>query len=367
MKIAIDGYEANVNQRLGSSQVAFELLKSFEKLDHVNEYLIYLPDKPLEDLPNERQGWRYKILKPRRFWTKVALPIALYFNKSKHDIIFSPTHYVPRISSIKRIATIFDLSFLKFPETFLKNDLWKLKTGTKYSVENADHLITISNSTKRDIISEYGLKNTQVTVAYPGFNKQIFKPGKNQQVLDKYGIKDSYIIYIGTIQPRKNLIRLMEAVARIDGLQLVLVGKSKGEGKSGWKFEETLETPKRLGIENRVKFTGFVDTEDLPYLLSSALACVQPSLYEGFGIPVLEAMACGTPVIASNVSSLPEIVGNAGLLIDPYSVDQIEQAIRTLVTDKKIRERYSKLGLIQSGRFSWNKMAEIILKVFASV
>lgn len=356
MRIWIDGYEANVDQRLGSSQVAFELLRNLEKIDRENEYTILLPSPPLGDLPKERNNWNYKILKPKRLWTQVALPLALFTARQKPDLIFSPTHYIPRFSPVPRIVTIFDLSFLHFPEMFKKQDLWQLKNWTKFSAENADHIITISNFSKQDIIQKYGVNKEKITVACPGFDEEVFKKtGKTQ---------DNYIIYIGTIQPRKNLVRLIEAVSRIENLKLLIVGKTIGEGRGGWKYQEILETPKKLGVEDRVKFLGFVPTEDLPDLLSGSLAFVLPSLWEGFGIPVLEAMACGVPVIVSNVSSLPEVVGKAGLLIDPYSVDQIEQVMRTIVLDKKLRQKYSKAGLLRAQKFSWSKMAKVVLKEF---
>ncbi len=368
MKIWIDGYEANIEQRLGSSQTAFELLRNLEKIDYSNDYLVLLPASPLEDLPIERNGWRYKILKPKRLWTRIALPLALFAAKNKPDLIFSPTHYIPRFSPVKRIVTIFDLSFLHFPDMFTKKDLWQLKNGTKFSVENADHIITISNFSKQDIIKQYGVDKNKITVAFPGFNKDIFKPLKDvkkiKEVLNKYKIKDPYIIFIGTLQPRKNLIRLIEAVAKIEGLNLVIIGKTRGEGKEGWKFKEILETPTKLGIGNRVNFLGFTRSSDLPPLLSGAKAFILPSLWEGFGIPAVEAMAVGCPVIVSNVSSLPEVVGKAGLLVDPYSPSQIEQAIRLIITEKKLRDKYSKASLLQAKKFSWEKFAKTVLSTF---
>ncbi len=370
MKIVIDGYEANVLQRLGSSQVAFELLRGFERIDKKNEYIILLPSPPLGDLPKAREGFKYKILKPEKLWTRIALPLYLYTTKPKPDIFFSPTHYIPRFSPVKRIAIVFDLSFLHFPETFEKGDLWKLKNWTKFSVENADHIITISNFSKIDIIGQYKISKDKITVAHPGYNKEIFHPqdpAKIKKSLKKYRLDEPYIIYIGTIQPRKNLIRLFEAVSRIDGLNLVVVGKSSGEGRQGWKYEEILDSPAKLGIKERVVFIGFVPTEDLPYLISGSEALIQPSLWEGFGIPVLEAMACGTPVIVSNVSSFPEVVEGAGILIDPYSLDQIEQAIRTITSDKKLRQKYSRLGLERAKQFSWDKMVETVLKAFERI
>lgn len=358
MKIWIDGYEANVSQRLGSSQVAFELIRGFEKIDTKNDYTIFLPAPPLNDLPKERAGWKYKILKPKRLWTRIALPLALYTVKQKPDLFFSPTHYIPRFSPVKRVVTIFDLSFLRFPEMFTKRDIWQLKNWTKFSAENADHIITISRFSKDDICRQYNLPKEKITVAYPGYDKEKFTV-HSSQFTDK-----NYIIYIGTIQPRKNLLRLIEAVSRIDNLNLVIAGKTTGEGKQGWMYEDILKAPKDLGIEDRVKFLGFVQTEKLVGLLSGATAFVQPSLWEGFGIPAVEAMATGVPVIVSNASSLPEVVGEAGILVDPYSIDQIEQAIRLMVTDKKLRQKYSKAGLLQSQKFSWTKMVKTVLKVF---
>lgn len=374
MKIWIDGYEANVPQRLGSSQVAFELIRNFEKIDKKNDYTILLPNSPLTDLPKERAGWRYKVLKPKRLWTKIALPLALYTAKQKPDLVFTPTHYIPRFvpRGIKRVVTIFDLSFLHFPEMFTKKDLWQLKNWTKFSVENADLIITISKFSKNDIYKEYHFPKDKIIVAYPGYDKEKFivrdTKSKTEEIRRKYNIEDNYILYIGTIQPRKNLERLIEAFARIvkgeQKIQLVIAGKTNGEGKQGWMYEGILQAPEKLGIEKSVKFLGFVPTDDLSLLLSEARAFILPSLWEGFGIPVVEAMACGTPVITSNVSSLPEVVGKAGLLVDPYSIDQIEQAMRTVITDKKLRQKYSKKGIIQAKKFSWRNMAKIVLKEF---
>lgn len=368
MKIWIDGYEANVPQRLGSSRVAFELLKNLEEIDQKNEYTILLPSSPMDDLPKERDNWKYRVLKPNKLWTRIALPLALYTAKVKPDLIFSPTHYIPRFSPVKRIVTIFDLAYLHFPEMYKKDDSWKLQNWTKFSILNADAIITISNFCKQDIIKEYKINKEKITLAYPGYDKDVFSKiqdkNKIQEIVDKYQIQGKYIIYIGTIQPKKNLIRLIEAFKDIDDLKLVIVGKTTGLGRQGWKFEEILKRPQELGIEDKVIFTGFVPTEDLPYLLNGSEAFVLPSLYEGFGISVAEAMATGTPVIVSNVASLPEVAGKAGLFIDPLSVDQINQAIRTITTDKKLYLKKSKECLNQAKKFSWKNMAKIVLRVF---
>lgn len=377
MKIAIDGYEANAPQRLGSSQVAFELLRHLEKIDHQNEYIILLPNFPLEDLPHERVGWKYKVLKPSKLWTRIALPLFLYTTKDKPEVMFSPTHYVPRFcpKNIKRVVTIFDLAYLYFPQLFNKKDLYQLKNWSRFSIEHAGWILTISQSTKRDLIKNYRVDKSKITVAHPGYDREIFHPIDNKKkitrVTAKYSIEGDYLIYLGTIQPKKNLVRLFEAFTKIVNdmpeLKLVVVGKTTGLGRQAWMFEEILKKPVELGIEDRVIFTGYAPTEDLPCLISGALAFVLPSLWEGFGIPVVEAMACGTPVIVSNRSSLPEVVGQAGLLIDPDSTDQIEQAIRTVVSDQKLRIELSKAGLLQAKKYSWEKMAKAVIKIFEGV
>lgn len=368
MRIWIDGYEANVLHRLGSGQVAFNLLQNLEKIDKKNEYTIFLPGQPLADLPKERVGWKYQILKLRQFWTRVALPLALFNSKKKCDLFFSPSHYLPRFCPVRTIATIFDLAYLNFPEMFQKRDLWKLKHWTKYTIFNADHLITISNFSKNEILKNYDVDKNKITVAYPGYNSQVFQPIKkavmNLETQEKYHIEGSYIIYVGTLQPRKNLIRLIEAFEKIDNLKLVLVGKTIGLGRQGWLYDDILKRPEQLGIADKIIFAGFVPDEELKYLMNGAVALALVSLYEGFGIPVVDAMACGVPTIVSNVSSLPEIVGQAGLLVDPYSTDQIEQAIRIIYADKKLRMKKSKESLKQAGKFSWEKMAKKVLKVF---
>lgn len=369
--IWIDGYEANVPQRVGSGQVAFQLLKNIEKIDSNNKISVLLTQPPKDDLPKPREGFEYKLIKPKRLKTFIGIPWTILRANPKPDVFFSPSQYIPRFVDIKRVGLIFDLSPELFPQFFEKDDLYKLTEWTKYTTDNASALITISESTKQDIIKFYGVDKNKIHLAYPGYDEQLFKPipdtPKIEQVKKKYGIPSDYILYTGTIQPRKNLVNLIESFVKIEGLSLVLSGKYSGEGRNAWMTKEVLEAPKKFGIEEKVIFTNFVPNEDLPYLMAGATAYILPSFYEGFGIPPLEAMACGTPVIVSNVSSLPEVVGDAGLYIDPKSKDQIEQAIRTISTDKKLNHILSKKGLEQAKKFSWEKMARQVIKVLESV
>ncbi len=366
--IWIDGYEANVPQRLGSGQVAFQLLKNLEQIDYINDYLILLPSEPLPDLPKPRDKWQYKVLKPNKLWTRIALPLFLFKSKQKPDLFFSPTHYSPWLSPVKRIVTIFDLSYLHFPEMFTPKDLYQLTNWSKQSIQKASQIITISQSSKKDIVKTYHIDPKKVSVCYPGYNEELFHPVSDQavikKILDKYHIVGEYMLFIGTVQPRKNLKRLIQSFEKIDHLKLVVVGKIHGEGRQAWQYEEILDLPKKLNIEDRVIFTDFVPDEDMLYLLNGAKAFVLPSLWEGFGIPVVDAMACGVPVIVSNVSSLPEVAGDAGLYVDPTSIDQIEQAIRLISTDKKLYTKLSKQAVIQARKFSWKKMARQVRDLF---
>lgn len=369
--IWLDGYEANVAQRVGSGQVAFELLRDIYELDKKNNYTILLQSKPFADLPKPRENWNYKILRPAQFWTRLVIPAYYLLAKIKPDVILSPTHYIPAFIKAKRVAIIFDLSFLRFPGMFKKGDLYKLTNWTKYSALESSHIITISESSKKDIIDFYKVSPKKVTLAYPGYDEEIFKPVKDEKeikkITNKYQITGNYIIYIGTIQPRKNLLRLIKVMKSIEDCKLVIVGKIKGKGRQAWMNEEILAEPAKLGIEEKIIFTDFVPAEELPALISGARVFVLPSLWEGFGIPVVEAMACGTPVIVSNVSSLPEVAGEAGIMVDPESETQIEQAIRLLVSDKKIHDKLSKKALDQAKKFSWEKMAKEVIKVLKDV
>lgn len=371
MRIWIDGFEANVPQRLGSSQVAFELLKNLEKIDKKNSYTVFLASPPLADLPKERQGWNYHLIKIKRFKTWIGLPWSLYSAKDKPDLFFSPSHYGPMSSPVKKVITIFDLAFLRFPQTYKKRDLWQLKLWTYLSAKSAAHIITISEATKQDIEKAYGIASSKITAAYPGFKSQVYKPVGNktqiEEVKKKYKIAGPYLIYVGTIQPRKNLMRLIEAFKNIEKVKLVIVGKTTGLGRQGWKFQEILDKPKELGIEERVIFTGFAPDEDLKYLINGSLAFILPSLWEGFGIPVVDAMACGVPVLTSNVSSLPEVVGDAGLTFDPYSIKDMESKILEVINNSKLREELIKKGLKRVNKFSWEKMAQKVLEVFENV
>lgn len=357
MIIAIDGYEANVFNRVGIGRYAFEILSHIYALKPKHFFRIYLPSEALPDMPKETSRWQYRIVKPKTLWTFFGLPSALIKDKPTANVIFSPTHYIPRFISIPRVMALMDVSYLLYPEMFRAQDLHKLTQWTAYGVLHAKNILTISQHSKDAIIKAYAVSKDRVVVTYPGITMSKAKSQK------KYKLPERYILSVGTIQPRKNYVRLIEAFARIIGeypdVQLVIVGKK------GWLYEESLRAPKEFGVDHRVTFLDFVPDQDLPALYEEAVCLVLPSLYEGFGLPVLEAMAHKCPVVVSNVSSLPEIAGDAAIYVDPMSVESIADGMRKALLEKHT-ERIVR-GLAQVKRFSWEKAASKTLKVLEEV
>lgn len=365
MIIGIDGNEANTGKKVGIGEYAFQTIVQFyllrEKSISNSRFLIYLKDTPRNDLPKPTDWWNYRIVGPKKLWTQLCLPFHLYIDHPRPDVFFSPSHYAPRFSPVPSAIAIMDMSFLRFPQYFAKHDLYQLTSWTKYSVRKAKRIFTISESSKNDIIKAYHITPAHVIVTYPGI-KQILQKSKslNMSNLQKrFGISENFILFVGTLQPRKNITRLIEAFSKIkkDNVQLVVVGKK------GWLFEDIFTAPEKYGIKEKVKFLDFVSDEDLPSLYQNALCYILPSLYEGFGLPVLEAMQYGCPVITSNVSSLPEAGGAAAVYVNPEDVNDIAEKIEKVITDEKLRKQMIIKGYEQIKKFSWERSAKETLAI----
>lgn len=378
MIIAIDGYEANVSRRVGIGRYAYELLVGIHAIlqsrlgsSPTPSVRVYLPSTPLVDMPPESARWNYRIVKPKRFWTFMGLPFSLLTDEPRANMIFSPTHYMPRFTSIPRVIAIMDLSYLVYPNMFRQKDLHQLTAWTKYAVAHAARIVTISENTKNAIMEAYHVPADRIAVTYPGltFMKAVTGVTK-EEISKKYSIRSRYILSVGTIQPRKNYVRLIEAFSRLlkenkdnDDLELVIVGKK------GWLYEETFEAPEKYGVKDRVKFLDFVPDSDLPALYTHAQCFALLSLYEGFGLPVLEAMAYGCPVVISGSSSLPEIAGKAGIYVQPDDVTSITQGLMTALSErnqKKGKQRIQ-VGLQQVKKFSWENAARQTLAILEEV
>ncbi len=338
MTIGINGNEANVTHRVGVGQYAFELLSHFPKKD----ITVYLQNKPLSDMP----GLNYEVFGPKKLWTLTGLQRKLLSNPP--DILFTPTHYIPIYVPCPSVISIMDLGFERFPQYFKKRDLYQLRYWTRFSVKQAKKIITISEFSKSEICKIYGISKDTVVAIPLGYDIHRFHSkvsGKN-----KYG---NYILFLGTLQPRKNIERLIEAFNRLQptSYKLVIAGMIN-EGRGGWMNE-------KIKGSDKIILTGYVPDEEVPILMANAKAYVLPSLYEGFGIPALEAMACGTPVIVSRVSSLPEICGQAATYIeDPYDVQSIKSAL-----EQGLKANKRELGLNWVKRYNWDTTTKKTLEV----
>jgi glycosyltransferase involved in cell wall biosynthesis len=371
MIIGIDGNEANIKNRVGVNTYAFELLWGLWKLQDewkINHKLIvYLKEKPLSDMPEETANFRYKIIPGGGMWILTKLTPLLIFNKDGLDVFFSPSHYLPLFTAIPRVCSIMDLGYLEFSDQFTKKVFWQLKWWSAISIFISKAVIAISNSTKNDIVRHYPFAKGKTYVTHLAYDSGQFNQNISEKdvrrVKDGYSIVDDYILYLGTLKPSKNLEGLITAFKTMGSdLQLVIAGKK------GWMFDSIFQRVKELGLEEKVIFTDFVSEEDKPGLIKGAKVFVLPSFWEGFGLDVLNAMASGVPVVASNVGSLPEVVGRAGVLVNPNSVDSIAKGINHVLS-MSILEYNSmvKKGLAQAKEFSWKKTARQTLEIIENV
>ena len=364
MKIALIGYEANIKNRVGSNQYAFELLKALYQNDQKNHCTVFLPSPPLDDLPQPRSNWQYKVIGPKKLWNILGLPLALLNHKPKPDIIFNPGHYCPLLFPSPLVVSIMDLGYLKFPQHFPKLTYWKLKFWTAFSIKRAKALLTISESTKNDIIKYYKTERDKITVAYPGYDKDNFQfPISNSQigrVKKKYRIKTDYLLFLSTLKPSKNIEGLLKAFAQLKEKKLSLVIA----GKKGWMYEKIFAKVKEYGLKEKVLFTDFVKEEEVPALMAGARAFVLPSFWEGFGIPVVEAMAVGTPVVVGKTGSLPEVVGQAGIVVNPHQPKDIARGIQEAL---KKKEALVAQGFKQIIQYDWEKCAQQALEVLTKI
>jgi len=271
---------------------------------------------------------------------------------------------LPIVHPARTVVTVHDLGYLHYPKAHTRWSRWYLHWSTRYNARAAAHVIADSLATKRDLTERGYAPTDKISVVYPGYDED-FAPIRDEhhlaEIRARYGLPDAYVICVGTLQPRKNLAVLLDALS-----ELPRQGRSVHlaiAGKKGWLYESLFAQVRHLGLEDRVHFLGYVPQPDLPALISGARAFLLPSLYEGFGLPVLEAMACGTAVICSDVSSLPEVAGDTAILVPPHDTEQLAKALCRLLDDDELRGELEQRGLRQVTRFSWAKAAQQTLQI----
>ncbi len=391
MRIGIDASRAFTKQPTGTERYAFEVITRMMRLEEArkHEFILYLRNNAPSDPPlNLRGGRNYRFVKiPLKYlWTQIGLAYRSWVDRL--DVLWVPAHTLPvfRKPGLQSIVTIHGIEYEWLPAYENRLQRWYLPLSTKYAVAKADKIIAVSEFTKEQLIERLRAKAKKIEVVYEGFNPEILNsniedPNKFK-ILNKYQLKPKkYLLFVGTVQPRKNLVRLVEGFSRLtwekntpfDSPSLIKEGdrgsfelKLVISGKLGWNYNEVLEAPERFGVADRVIFTKYVDDTEREILLKNALVYVQPSITEGFGLPVLEAMAAGIPVVSSEGGALKEVVGRAGILFDPEDVNGIRKAMQLMVTSHTTRLKYINLGYKRIRDFSWDKAAEKTLKLLSS-
>jgi glycosyltransferase involved in cell wall biosynthesis len=268
--------------------------------------------------------------------------------------------------NIPLVITSHDLAIFREPETYQFSRVLYWRKLFEHAIQKASCVVAISNSTRDDLIEIMHVPPTKIRVIYCGVNSS-FRSINDGDVLErvrmKYGLPKDFLLFVGLFSPRKNIAGILKSFAILKNKfkiphHLVIVGEK------GWRYKSDLELVNKLGLGKSVLFPGFIKEDDLTAVYNIADVFVFPSLYEGFGLPVLEAMACGTPVVTSNISSLPEVVGSAGILVNPHDHEEIASAIYRLLTDKKLSSRFTKEGLERSSHFTWEKAAAEMLAIF---
>ena len=365
-RIGID-YTAAVQQAAGIGRYVRELITALMSHDCQHQYRLFAASEKRfqAPFPVTRLPFHDKWL--MRMWHRVRLPLPVELFTGRLDLFHSPDFTLPpTLPGTRTLLTVHDLSFIKDPESADSGLRKYLNQVVPRSVRRADHILADSQATKIDLIAEWNTPAEKVTVLPCGVNPS-FRPITDPQLLaairSRYGLGDGpFVLSVGTLQPRKNYVRLIRAFAplatRYSDLSLVI-----GGGK-GWRYNEIFEEPDRLGIKDRVIFPGFIADDDLPAVYCSATIFTYPSLYEGFGMPVLEAMACGTPVVTSDRSSLPEVSGDAGLLVNPLDEKAMTASMERLLANPSLCQELIIRGRRQASRFSWGRAAEQLLEVY---
>jgi glycosyltransferase involved in cell wall biosynthesis len=353
MRIAIDASRCTVPRPTGTEHYALQLIRHLIRANdqraRPHQLTLYFRDAPAPDLFPASPHAQMRVIPFRRLWTHLRFAAALW--QDRPDLTFVPAHTLPLAFPARAMVTVHDLGYIWFPQAHRTAQRLYLDLTTRHSARRADIVLADSAATRDDLVRVYHTPRSKIHVVYPGVEPPPLNPVDLQSA---YSIPTRYFLFIGTLQPRKNIARLVQAHQRYrqqtgDNAALVLAG-----GK-GWLYDESWVT----GAEG-VIVTGYVDERHKGALLAGALALVMPSLYEGFGFPVLEAMHCNTPVIASRTSSLPELVGEAGLLVNPLDVDEIARAMQQ-ITDPATRERLIVDGRAQAARFTWAACAQQVL------
>jgi glycosyltransferase involved in cell wall biosynthesis len=391
MIIGID-YTAAVRQRAGIGRYTRELVAALLALESPHQYVLFAATggigrqasnvkRRMSNVKRQASSVKFRTIPisdewMARLWHRLRLPIPVEAITGPLDVFYSPDFLLPPTRrSTRTLLTVHDLSFLRYPEAFVPKLRRYLERLVPRSIARADVVLADSAATQADIVSLLGALPDKVQVLYSGVHPRFrpeAEPGERERLQARYGIGDRpYVLSVGTVQPRKNYIRLIKAFTRLQtckfaGLQVASLQVADLQlliaGGRGWLYQDIFAEAEKQG--DRVRLLGFVDDADLPALYRNAVLFAFPSLYEGFGLPVLEAMACGVPVVCSDASSLPEVAGDAALLVDPHDEDALAEAMGRALGDAGLRREMISRGLAQAARFTWERAARQLVGMF---
>ncbi len=374
MRIAIDLSPA-IHQKAGLGRYARTLAEHLVAQDRANEYTAFAFGKfdasalspalralPRAHIPLGARPWRLGV------WLAYMLHISLDRVLPGVDIFHATEHLLPPLLNAKTVLTLHDLIFQFFPEYHLPLNRWFLRTAMPYFVHRADAIIAVSECTRRDAIQFYGIPADKITVIYEGVDPALHPENDDDRIAAvraQYAHNEPFLLFVSTIEPRKNIPALVDALRLLRGRgypHRLLVA-----GRKGWLYQGIFDHVAQTGMENAVAFLDYVPDADLRALFATCDAFVFPSLYEGFGLAVLEAMACGAPVVCSNVSSLPEVAGDAALLVNPRDTGALAVAIERVITNGALCGELRAKGLAQAAKFSWERAARETLAIYQTV
>ena len=375
MQVTIDLSPA-VHHHAGLGRYAHELLAALIRQDQADQYCAFYyaprgverPDPPLDHVRAQSiklpaKPWRMSVL------LSYLLGLSMDRWLPASDVFHATDHLLPRLHHSASVFTIHDLIFRFYPEYHLPLNRWYLSLMLPRFMRRADAIIAVSENTRRDVARLMQIPADKITVIYEGVDPafcRIAEPSALAHVREKYRLPSHFILYMGTIEPRKNLVMLLETfqalLARAEPTPDLVIA-----GRKGWLYQPVFDYVRARGLETRVHFTDWIDAGDQPLLLNAADVFVFPSLYEGFGLPPLEAMACGTPVLCSNASSLPEVVGEGGILADPQDKAAWIEALSQLLADERLRAELGARGMAQATKFSWERAARETRSVYERV
>ncbi len=380
MEVSFDAQFLLEDQKTGIGRMTEVLIEEFQKDSEIKStlhFFNFLNSKAKKGKIDKyiEAGYRVKVCTwfhrgfYLRIWRYIPIPYNWFFGERCNISQFFCSDIPPKANG-KKIVFVHDMAYKSCPETMDSKVLKIIERNMQNTCKRADCIVTVSEFSKQEIIKYMGVDKDKIYVMPSGVDLDWYTPNYTDEnvlmIREKYGIKEEYLLYLGTLEPRKNISKLIDAyyilIKNNMNIPMLVIA-----GKKGWLYDEIIEKVKQYQLEDKVKFTGYVSKEEAPILLKGAMLFVFPSIYEGFGLPPLEAMACGTPVIISDAASLPEVVSDAGIKVNPYNIEDLAKAMKLLIDDSELRAFYSKKGLQQAAKFSWQNSKNILKAIYQEI